>query len=120
MEGSKMRIYTYEGIPLVHISTFASAVHMSNVACRYMLERRTVEDCEGGARKRRPLKYFRDGSTVWIPVAEITGYPFIKGTNCYHCDEHGNRYLCTVCTFTNDMCDNAKKAAELVMPVGDN
>lgn len=114
-----MRIYTYEGMPLVHISTFASAVHLNTMTVRNMLERRTVEDVEGGARKRRPLKYFRDGSTLWIPVAEIQGYPFIKGSNCYHYDNQGNRYLCETCTFTSGMCDKAKEAADLIPPLGD-
>lgn len=125
--GNQLRVYEYvdpetgSRTPLIHISAYAVATHHNITTIRTMLRRETVvqERCEGGAKKRRPLKYFRDGTTVWIPVQEITGYPFVKGTNVYHYTETGERYLCTQCTFTNIVCDANKAAIELKMPQGD-
>jgi hypothetical protein len=114
-----LRVYTYEGIPMVHISAFASATSHDITSTRALLSKVPVIDGEGGQRKRRPLKYFRDRSTLWIPTAEIKGYPFTRGTSVYHYDDEGNRHLCEICTYTNEMCEDAKKADELVMPIGD-
>ena len=114
-----MRIYTHQGIDFVHISAFAAATNHSISAARTLLSRDVLLDGEGGTQKRRPIKYFRDGSTVWIPVAEIYGYPFIKSSNVYHYDSEGRKYLCETCTFTNEMCKPAQEAAELEVPQGD-
>ena len=116
-----IRVYIHQNIPFVHISAFAAAVRHSYSNIRRMMEREQSEHGEGGALKRRPLKYFRDGSTLWIPTVEITGYPFIKGTNVYHYTEDGQKYLCTKCTFgaADEMCDKAREARDLVVPVGD-
>lgn len=125
--GNKIRVYEYvdpetgSRTPLIHISAYAVATHHNITTIRAMMRRETVvpERCEGGARHRRPLRYFRDGSTVWIPVKEITGYPFVKGTNVYHYTDKGEKYLCTQCTFTTTPCAANKSAMELKMPVGD-
>lgn len=115
-----MRVYTYEGIPMVHISTFAAATRHGLPVTRTLLTReRVIGEVEGGVSKRRPVKYFRDGVTVWIPVAEITGYPFIRGTQVFHYDMNGEKHLCEICTYTNGRCQAAQEAEDLVMPVGD-
>lgn len=119
--GREVRIYEHKGVPFVHISTFAVLTQHNVTTVRNMMVR-SLEDsknAEGGALKRRPLRYFRDGTTVWIPVKEVEGYPFVKGTNVYHYDTAGNRYLCQTCTFTNDVCEKNREAMEMELPVGD-
>lgn len=107
-------------VPYVHISVYAQATNHSMGATRSLLERHRVPNGEGGISKRRPLKYIRDGSTLWIPTIEITGYPFIKGTNVYHYTEDGKRYLCEKCTFTTELCEAAKIAEDLQVPESDS
>lgn len=114
-----MRVYVYEGIPLVHISTFAQETNINVSTARTLLSRRAIMGASAGLSKRRPLKAFRDGVTLWIPVVEIYGYPFVRGDCVYHYNEKGERYLCKTCTFTNEMCEAAKKAVELEVPIGD-
>lgn len=119
-----MRVYWIEhddGIkyPYVHISQFAQATNLSISTARKLLERDRVPNGLGGISKRRPVHFFRDGSTLWIPVCEIAGYPFLKGTNVYHCREDGTRYLCETCTFTSNLCEPAKIANDFSCPVGD-
>lgn len=119
-----MRIYWIEHedkqkYPYVHISEFARAVNISISTARTLLERDRVPEALGGISKRRPVKYFRDGSTLWIPTCEIEGYPFIKGSSVFHYTKDGQKYLCTTCTFTANMCEHAQYANDFVCPVGD-
>lgn len=114
-----MRVYVYEGVPLVHISAFAQKCNINLSTARTLITRRKLVGVSAALAKRRPLKHFRDGSTLWIPVAEITGYPFIRGDVVYHYTEDGERYMCKTCSFTNDRCEAAQKAEDLQCPVGD-
>lgn len=107
MEGIK--VYQYKGHDIVHISAFAEATHHSYPAVRCLLTRTYVDE------KHRPLRHFRDGHTVWIPVEEIKGYPFPYGSNIYHYDENGEKHLCVTCTYGSptEMCPDARKALEV-------
>ena len=90
--------YIVDGVKVVHISEFASRVHINQATVRNMLER-VEKGTEAGSRFRRALKYIRDDNTIWIPVSEIEDYPYIKGSNCYHFDPAtGERKLCVECT----------------------
>lgn len=93
--------YIVDGVEVIHISEFAARCHLNQATVRNMLER-TEAGTVAGTRFRRPLKYIRDDSTVWIPVSEVTEYPFIRGTNCYHIDSQTmEKKLCVECTVGN-------------------
>lgn len=104
-------------IPYLHIAEFAARCHLNQATIRDMLVRKDKNDI-GGGRWRRPLHYFRDGSTVFIPLSELYQYPFISGTNCYHYDDKGVRKLCVECTM-GEGCEEMKKGRDLVLPQGD-
>ena len=98
--------YTYNlnGVDVVHISKFASLVNHSMPVLRQYLTRK-----ENG--KQRPLKHIRDGCVVWIPVAEVEGYPFTKGSAVYHADPETHQMkLCVQCTFGVEPCEANQKA----------
>ena len=97
-------IYTYKGIEVMHIQAFCEAVHQTYPTVRALL-----------FRKNRPLKHFRDGATVWIPCAEVHGYPFTRGTKVYHYNDEGQRVFCPECTF-GMKCKAAREAEVLQMP----
>ena len=111
MEGIK--VYQYEGLDIVHISAFAEATHHSYPAVRCLMNREWIDA------KHRPLRYFRDGHTVWVPAEEIEGYPFTYGSNIYHYDDNGEKHLCVTCTYGSptEMCEAAQKAATIKLPV---
>jgi hypothetical protein len=112
-----MRVYWIEkdGVkyPFIHISTFSSASSLSITTIRGLIGREKVEGT-----KRRGLKFFRDGSTLWIPLSELSGYPFCKGPNVYHI-QNSVRTLCPTCTFTSSLCPAAQAAEDFEPPVGD-
>lgn len=95
------KVYVVDGVEVIHISEFASRVHLNQATVRNMLARQE-KGTVAGTRFRRALKYIRDDNTVWIPVSEVEEYPFIKGTNCYHFDaKTQERKLCLECTMGN-------------------
>lgn len=114
-----MRVFTIEGIDVIHITEYANLCHRTVTSTRHLLE--------DGNNIRR-MKYFRDRSRLLIPVAEITGYPLTDSgpgnmDKIYHYmknEETGEyeRKLCTECTFGNK-CKARQAADNLVMPIGD-
>lgn len=94
-------VYNLNGVDVVHISKFASMVNHSMPVIRQYLNRKV----EG---KQRPLKHIRDGCVVWIPLAEVEGYPFTKGSMVYHGDK-----LCVQCSFGAEPCEANKKAMSI-------
>lgn len=93
--------YIVEGVEVIHIQEYANRVHLNQATVRNMLARQD-KGTVAGTRFRRPLKYIRDDSTVWIPLSEVTEYPFIKGTNCYHYNPiTQEKELCIECTMGN-------------------
>lgn len=99
-------------IPMVHISRFSAIVGLTIPTARNLILREPVEQWD----KRRPLKVFRDGSTIWVPLAEVTGYPFHKGDRVYHFTEDGERVLCEQCSFNTEPCDKNKQALDIELP----
>lgn len=99
-------------IPMVHISRFSAIVGLTIPTARNLILRESVEQWD----KRRPLKVFRDGSTIWVPLAEVTGYPFHKGDRVYHFTEDGERVLCEQCSFNTEPCDKNKQAMDIELP----
>lgn len=119
----KVKIYTLQGIDMMHITDFTTLAHRSNQSTRHLIEDGNVI---------RKMKFFRDRSRLMIPVAELFGYPLVKPGHSeyeraiYHYNivtkEDGTqdieRILCTECSFGN-MCEARKVAEELIVPEGD-
>lgn len=101
-----------EMIPVVHISRFAALVGLTIPTARNLIDRESCSEWD----KRRPLKVFRDGSTIWVPKAEVEGYPFHKGDKVYHFTEQGERVLCEQCTFNTEPCSNNQAAQAIELP----
>lgn len=99
-------------IPMVHISRFAALVGLTIPTARNLMNRESCENWD----KRRPLKVFRDGSTIWVPMAEVTGYPFHKGDRVYHFTEDGERVLCEQCSFSTEPCIQNQIAMDIELP----
>lgn len=114
-----MRVFTIEGIEVIHITEFASLCHRTVTSTRHLLE---------DGNNIRKMKYFRDRSRLLIPVAEITGYPLVDSgpgntDKIYHykLNTETNEYervLCPECSF-GEKCEARKTADALIMPVGD-
>ena len=112
--------YTYyvDNIPLLHIAEFAARCHINHTTVRDMMKR--VEKGEvGGQRWRRPLKYFRDGSTLFIPLSELYSYPIISGTTCYHITPEGKKVMCVECTM-GEGCEKMHEGLRAPCPKGDD
>lgn len=116
-----MKVFTLEGIDMIHISEFADVLRRSVPATRRLIEQ---------GNSIRKLKAYRDRSRLMIPVTEITGYPFVNagrdssGTLVFHYalnKETGKyeRYLCKECSFSDNKCLVRKQADELKCPEGD-
>lgn len=114
------KVYTLNGIPMIHIAEFARITHRSIQSTRHL-----IYDHIG----LRTMKFFRDRSRVMIPVAELHGFPLTdKGTvaagvrNIYHyklVDGEYQKVLCEQCTFGTEPCDARRAADELDVPEGD-
>lgn len=98
-------------IPVLTSTNFSSLLRISLANTRDACERPVDEW------KRRPLKHFKDGNTLWIPSAELEGYPFVRGTSVYHYkqNEQGEweKVLCEECTFTQTVCQKNREAQEI-------
>ena len=117
------KIYTMQGIDMMHTTDFTTSTHRSNQSTRHLIEDGNVI---------RKMKFFRDRSRLMIPVAEMFGYPLVKPGHSeferaiYHygivTKEDGtqdiDRVLCKECSYGN-MCEARKKAEELIVPEGD-
>lgn len=101
--------YMVNGERYVHIREAASMIHRSVQTIRYFLEPR---------KNRRGMRHVKDGCHIYIPVAEIRGYPFTDpgvisnvGYNVYHYREtesgEWEKYMCKECTY-GDGCQAAK------------
>lgn len=114
-----MRVYTLEGVDMIHIAEFSDLLGRSVQSTRRIIE-------NGNA--VRKLKSYRDRSRLMIPVSEITGYPFV---NAGHSDnareifhfrfvEDGKveRYFCEKCTYGQG-CEERIKADAAIIPEGD-
>lgn len=117
---SQCKVYTMNGIDMIHISEFARITGRSIRSTRHLVE-------DGNT--IRKMKFFRDRSRIMIPVAELYGYPLTdKGPtvglrNIYHyrLDENGKfvKTLCEQCTFGTLFCSERQEAENLVVPEGD-
>ena len=114
-----MKVYTIQGVDMIHIGEFAAALSRSITSTRHL-----VED----GNKVRKLKAFRDRSRLMIAAAEITGFPFTNG-GPHNLDgfifhyrklegERYERYFCPECTFGNK-CEARNTADAIIMPEGD-
>lgn len=120
---AQAKIYTLQGIDMMHITDFTTLTHRSNQSTRHLIEDGNVI---------RKMKFFRDRSRLMIPVAELFGYPLVKPGHSeferaiYHYNivtkEDGTqdieRVLCKDCSYGN-MCEARKKAEEMTVPEGD-
>lgn len=118
------KIYTLQGIEMIHISEFARITHRSIQSTRHLVEEGNVI---------RKMKFFRDRSRIMIPAAELWGYPLVKAghsdysRNIYHYKEvykedgtcTFEKVLCPECSF-GGQCEARKKAEELIVPKGDD
>lgn len=117
------KVYSLNGIEMIHIAEFAQITHRSIQSTRALIEKGNVV---------RKLKFYRDRSRLMIPTLELYGYPLVKAGHSegvrqiFHYDdvqhEDGSvtieKVLCTACTY--DMgCDRRKAADALVVPEGD-
>lgn len=102
-----MVIFTINKVEYVHISDFAKETHRRVTSTRHLIE-------DGNVVRR--LKALRIRSMLFIPVAEIYGYPFSKDSKIYHYGKDGDRYMCEACTFTNEHCANRQTADWLEIP----
>lgn len=116
---SQCKVYTMNGIDMIHISEFARITNRSVRSTRHLIE-------DGNS--IRKMKFFRDRSRLMIPVAEIFGYPLTdKGyatglRNIYHYVLENDQFvkvLCKRCTFEDEPCECRKVAENLVVPEGD-
>lgn len=53
---------------------------------------------------------------LFIPEAEISGYPFAKDSKIYHYNAKGERFLCEECTFTKENCPERQIADWIEVP----
>ena len=120
---NKAKIYTMQGIEMMHITDFTTLTHRSNQSTRHLIENGNVI---------RKMKFFRDRSRLMIPVAELFGYPLVKPGHSeyeraiYHYDivtkEDGTRDIdkvfCKECSY-GSMCAVRKIAEETIVPEGD-
>ncbi|MBO5922658.1 MAG: hypothetical protein J6Q48_09780 [Bacteroidaceae bacterium] len=113
------KVYTLNGIEMIHIAEFAAITKRSIQSTRHLIEDHI------GIRK---MKFFRDRSRLMIPVAELYGFPLTdKGPkvglpNIYHyklVDGEFVKTLCQTCTYGTEMCPERIKAEELTVPEGD-
>lgn len=114
------KVYTLKGIEMIHIAEFARITGRSIQSTRHLIEDHIAI---------RKMKFFRDRSRIYIPLAELYGFPLTdKGyapglRNIYHyrLNEEGQfvKTLCEKCTFGNGWCEERRIAEELVMPEGD-
>lgn len=113
------KVYTLQGIPMIHIAEFARITGRSIRSTRHLVEDHVA---------MRLMKYYRDRSRIMIPIAELYGFPLTdKGPivglrNIYHyklVDGKFVKTLCEKCTFSDEWCDERRAAEELVMPEGD-
>lgn len=113
------KVYTIQGIEMIHIAEFAAITHRAIQSTRHLIEDGNVV---------RKMKFFRDRSRLMIPVKEIFGYPLVKAGHSpgprqifhYAYDENGQlqKVFCPTCTF-GDMCEARREAEELIVPEGD-
>lgn len=120
---NKAKIYTMQGIEMMHITDFTTLTHRSNQSTRHLIENGNVI---------RKMKFFRDRSRLMIPVAELFGYPLVRPGHSeyeraiYHYDivtkEDGtkdiDRVFCKECSY-GSMCAARKTAEEMIVPEGD-
>lgn len=120
---NKAKIYTMQGIEMMHITDFTTLTHRSNQSTRHLIENGNVI---------RKMKFFRDRSRLMIPVAELFGFPLVKPGHSeyeraiYHYDivtkEDGtrdiDRVFCKECSY-GSMCTARKTAEEMIVPEGD-
>lgn len=120
---NKAKIYTMQGIEMMHITDFTTLTHRSNQSTRHLIENGNVI---------RKMKFFRDRSRLMIPVAELFGYPLVKPGHSeyeraiYHYDivtkEDGtkdiDKVFCKECSY-GSMCAVRKTAEEMIVPEGD-
>lgn len=115
-----IKIYSFDGVQMMHIADFAKATHRAIQSLRNLIENGNVV---------RKMKFFRDRSRLMIPVTELTGYPFVRpghsefkrAIHHYELNEETQSYelvLCPQCSF-GEMCPERKAAEDLVMPIGD-
>lgn len=113
------KVYTLNGIDMIHIAEFARITDRSVRSTRHLVE-------DGNS--VRKMKFFRDRSRLMIPVKELFGYPltdqgYATGLrNIYHYKLVDGQYvktLCEQCTFDSEPCDARHAADELVVPEGD-
>lgn len=104
--------YVVSGCPtkFIHINEFALRTKHSYPAIHALLKRSDVGD------RGRQLRCWRDESTIWIPEAEVAGYPFVKGSNVYHYDAAGKKVLCVECTFGVEICNKNAEALKAQLP----
>lgn len=120
---SKCKVYTLNGIDMIHIREFVELAHRSPQSTRVLIEKGNTV---------RKLKFFRDRSRLMIPVAELWGYPLVAPGHSpgprqvFHYvevkKEDGTidieKQLCTDCTYGNK-CALRQAADDLVVPEGD-
>lgn len=116
---NQCKVYTLNGIEMIHIAEFAKITGRSIQSTRHLIEDHI------GIRK---MKFFRDRSRLMIPVAELFGFPLTdKGPkvglpNIYHYvlkDGKLVKVLCKRCTFEGEFCECRKVAENLIVPEGD-
>lgn len=115
---SNCKVYTINGIEMIHIAEFANITHRTPQSTRNLIENGNV---------LRKLKAFRDRSRLMIPVLEIYGYPLVQAGHSdynrviYHYKEENGTFvktMCPTCSF-GEMCEARKTAEELIVPEGD-
>lgn len=115
-----MKVYTINGIDMIHITEFAELTQRSVQSTRYLIEK-------GNA--IRKLKFFRDRSRLMIPLTELKGFPLSEPGHAsagkiishYKLDENGIyvKEVCNTCTYSSSFCEDRKQAEELEVPLGD-
>lgn len=112
-----MKIYTIHNIDMIHISEFTQFTNRSVTSVRYLIENGNVV---------RKLKSFRDRSRLMIPLTELYGYPFVRQGSAmgkreiYHYNNKGEEVICPICSYTQEMCNERKRADALECPKGDD
>lgn len=113
------KVYSMNGIEMIHIAEFARITHRSIQSTRHL-----IYDHIG----IRTMKFFRDRSRLMIPVAELYGFPLtdqgpaVGLRNIYHyklVDGQFQKVLCEKCTFSDQFCTERQAAEDLVVPEGD-
>lgn len=113
------KVYTMNGIEMIHIAEFATITGRSIQSTRNLIENHI---------SIRKMKFFRDRSRLMIPIAELYGFPLTdKGPkvglpNIYHyklVDGKFVKTLCQTCTYGTEWCPERTKAEELIVPEGD-